>query len=62
MQREETVGITTDVYRGRGGANLYRPISYRTAGGCCVQNREMEDGGMRECCKILNVLKYEIVE
>ena len=62
MQREETVGITTDVYRGRGDSNLYRSISYRTAGGCCVQNREMEDGGMRECCKILNVLKYEIVE
>ena len=47
MQREETVGITTDVYRGRGGANLYRSISYRTAGGCCVQNREMEDGGIK---------------
>ena len=47
---------------GRGYPNLYRPIAYRTAGGSCVQNREMEDGGMRECCKILNVLKYEIVE
>nr|DAL27209.1 MAG TPA_asm: Protein Family FAM60A [Caudoviricetes sp.] len=21
---------------GRGSVNLYRPVSYRTAGGCCV--------------------------
>lgn len=45
MQREETVGITTDVYRGRDDSNLYRSISYRTAGGCCVCSREMEYGG-----------------
>ena len=45
MQREETVGITTDVYRGRGGANLYRPISYRTAGGSFVRSRKIEYGG-----------------
>ena len=40
MRSVEIVGMT-----GRGGANLYRPISYRTAGGCCVCSREMEDGG-----------------
>ena len=57
MRSVEIAGMT-----GRGYQNLYRPIAYRTAGGSCVQNREMEDGGMRECCKILNVLKYEIVE
>jgi hypothetical protein len=30
---------------GRGGANLYRYGSQRTARGSRVQNREMEDGG-----------------
>lgn len=46
--------------RGRGYQNLYRPISYRTAGGCCVCSREMEYGGikhytMHEMCR--NVLQ-----
>ena len=37
MQREETVGITTDVYRGRGDSNLYRSISIeRRVGVACA--------------------------
>ena len=31
---------------GRGYQNLCRPISYRTAGGCCVCSREIEYGGI----------------
>ena len=43
-----------------GYRNLYRPVSYRTAGGCCVCSREMEDGGIKhynmyEICR--NVLQ-----
>ena len=45
---------------GRGYRNLYRPVFYRTAGGCCVCSREMDDGGikhynMHEMCR--NVLQ-----
>ena len=29
----------------RGRENPYGYVSYRTAGGSCVQNREIEDGG-----------------
>ena len=51
----ETAGMT-----GRGGSNLYKPAILRTAGGSCVQNREMDDGGikhynMHEMCR--NVLQ-----
>lgn len=31
--------------RGRGYQNLYRLISYRTAGGCCAYSRKIEYGG-----------------
>ena len=37
--------VATDGMTGRGYRNLYGPISYRTAGGCCVCSREMKDGG-----------------
>jgi hypothetical protein len=46
LRRSERYGVCEDA--GRGGANLYRLIFYRTAGGCCVQNREMEDGGIEQ--------------
>lgn len=47
---------------GRGVFEPLEPVGAKTGAPSSVQNREMEDGGMRECCKILNVLKYEIVE
>ena len=46
----------------RGVFESLEPVGFKTGAPSSVQNREMEDGGMRECCKILNVLKYEIVE
>ena len=42
----------TDHAYPRGYRNLYRPVSYRTAGGSRVQNREMEDGGYRALQRI----------
>ena len=48
----------------RGVFESLGPVGFKTGATSSVQHREMEDGGMREreCCKILNVLKYEIVE
>lgn len=39
--------VGNDGMTGRGSANLYRQVSYRTAGGCCVCSREMDDGGIK---------------
>lgn len=42
MPSVEIAGMT-----GRGSANLYRQVFYRTAGGSYVCSREMEDGGIK---------------
>ena len=41
---------------GRGYPNLYRPISYRTAGGSFVRSRKIEYGGYWQ----LNIIRYYI--
>ena len=55
--REDNIGFVAE-----GVFESLEPVGFKTGAPSSVQNREMEDGGMRECCKILNVLKYEIVE
>ena len=42
---------------GRGYRNLYRPISYRTAGGSFVRSRKIEYGGIT----LKNHLQKEVV-
>lgn len=48
MERQGEIYVSEKVKLGMigiGYQNLYRSISYRTTGGSCVQNREIEDGG-----------------
>lgn len=54
MRSEGIAGMT-----GRGSANLYRPVSYRTAGGCCVCSREMEDGGI-DFSKLSDIIEEQM--
>ena len=44
---------------GRGYRNLYRPVSYRTAGGCCVCSREMEHGGI-DFSKLSDIIEEQM--
>ena len=52
MRCVEIAGMT-----GRGYRNLYRPVTYRTAGGSCVCSRKIEYGGIT----LKNHLQKEVV-